>query len=155
MNRASEDTVRFCPARCLECGYVLEGLLGEGAGEPRCPECGVVFSRREPWRPSNPPSARGFLWQLIAPTVVFSAVFLGLSATSAGRNIAVWPFWLVWIGVGGFFAFVWPWLRSKQLAEMFIPLRLRGEIVRERAVSALIINGITLIAAVSGFAAML
>lgn len=134
---------------------MLEGLLGGGAGEPRCPECGVAFSRREPWRPPSPPSARGFLWQLIAPTVVLSAVFLGLSATATGRNIAVWPFWLVWIGVGGFFAFLWPWLRSRQLAEMFIPVRSRGELVRERAVSALVINGALLIAAASGFAAML
>lgn len=74
-------------ARCLDCGYVIEGLP-----EPVCPECGRPFDSRNPASfTTKPPLRRWRLWfpgLLTAFTVGMLTTIYMLSINSTG--------WAVW-----------------------------------------------------------
>jgi hypothetical protein len=86
------------------------------------------------------PSGGALLAELVLPAVVVCAALAGVWAVPGLRNVAVWPWWLVWLGLVVFFALVWPWVRMSQLARERVPARERGGVVRRAAMVASAVN---------------
>lgn len=108
--------------RCLECGYVLNGLDG------RCPECGRLFSRDDPrtYGVSRSPNRSAALRAGLAMVGGFSIVIVAaghgilplgifyigaaMGEVSYGQGAwAVWPVVIGWLGLlAAGFAWAWP-----------------------------------------------
>jgi DNA-directed RNA polymerase subunit RPC12/RpoP len=119
---ASSTGQKTAVIRCLDCGYVLNGLDG------RCPECGRTFNRADPKTYSDSKSRSrsrsiraglamigGFSIVIIgggcgiAPLGLLYAAALTFDVSYGDEAWAVWPVALGWLGllVAGF-AWAWP-----------------------------------------------
>lgn len=144
-------------AACEECGYCLHGHLAaeEAAAEARCPECSTAFDPQRPWRPKPWPAP----WQLAlrcgGPITATLALFLALSTFRLGRNLLVWPLWLIWfsaIVASGMFA---PLNVARKVAREAEPRRTRRAASRRIAGPALVFSSAATLLALLGFFAML
>ena len=94
------------PARCIECGYVLEGIPGNA-----CPGCSRAFTLSDPRTFTTKPPIRYFAF--FCPVLILVIVAVFASTMLAMLSLEQWG-WGTWIGVplamgillGYFFRFV-------------------------------------------------
>jgi hypothetical protein len=76
------------PKRCLDCGYILEGLP-----ENRCPECGRAFDPDDPRTVAPPPESGRFLLlgAVIGAALVLGAFLIAVVVFAAEPRVPIDP----------------------------------------------------------------